>query len=97
MQLLDHLMTVTLTCALMTYSLYTFQTPTAGHRLMLTMPLVNFGVHRYLNLVYVKGEGESPDALLLRDTQLLATVLLCVALVGGRPYGLPAMRGMGLP
>ncbi|HEX6839039.1 MAG TPA: decaprenyl-phosphate phosphoribosyltransferase, partial [Polyangia bacterium] len=97
LELLDHLMTVTVTCALMTYSLYTFQTPTAGHELMVTIPPVIFGVYRYLFLIYVKGEGEKPDTLVLRDKQLLAAVLLCVALAAGCLYGLPAMRGIGLP
>jgi 4-hydroxybenzoate polyprenyltransferase len=94
LELLDHLIAVTVTCALMTYSLYTFQTPTSGHALMLTIPLVIFGVFRYLYLIYIKGEGESPDVLLLRDKQLLLTVVLCVALTAELLYGLPVIRGI---
>lgn len=42
--------------------------------LMLTVPLVIFGVMRYLQLVYEDNEGESPEKVLLRDKPLLATV-----------------------
>jgi 4-hydroxybenzoate polyprenyltransferase len=85
--LLDQLMTIVVACTLMTYSLYTFQTPGSGSRLMLTIPIVIFGMFRYLYLVYVKGEGESPDQLLLRDKQLVASVLLCVVLAAAVLYG----------
>lgn len=88
-QLLDQLMTIVVACALITYSLYTFQTPVAGSQLMVTIPVVIFGVFRYLYLIYVKGEGESPETLLLRDRQILAAVLLCIVLAVAVLYGIP--------
>ncbi len=42
--------------------------------LMLTLPFVIFGVMRYLQLIYEKNEGESPERVLLTDKPLLATV-----------------------
>lgn len=87
-QLLDQLMMIVVTCTLMSYSLYTFQTPGSGSRLMITIPVVIFGVFRYLYLIYVRGEGESPDTLLFHDQQLLAAVALCVLLVVGLLYGI---------
>lgn len=42
--------------------------------LMATVPLVIFGVMRYLLLVYEDNEGESPERVLLRDWPLLSTV-----------------------
>lgn len=39
--------------------------------LMITVPLVIFGVMRYLQLVYESNEGESPERVLLRDKPLL--------------------------
>jgi hypothetical protein len=59
---------------------------------MITIPIAIFGVFRYLYLIYVKGEGETPDALLLRDRQLLLAVALCVLLVIGLLYGTPYVR-----
>lgn len=88
-QLLDQLLTVVVACTLMTYSLYTFQTPEAGSALMITIPFVVFGVFRYLYLIYVKGEGESPDVLLLRDRQILGAVVLCALVAIFVLYGAP--------
>jgi 4-hydroxybenzoate polyprenyltransferase len=93
-QLLDQLLVVVVTCTLITYSLYTFQSETASQSaLMLTIPFVIFGVFRYLYLVYVMGEGERPDELLWRDRQVLASVVLCVLVVFTVLYVLPLLRG----
>jgi len=57
-------------------SLYTFL-PKALHTqklLMITIPLVIFGVMRYLQLVYESNQGESPEKVLLKDKPLLFTV-----------------------
>jgi 4-hydroxybenzoate polyprenyltransferase len=44
--------------------------------LMLSLPLVIFGIMRYLQLVYEDNQGESPDKVLFRDKPLLATFFL---------------------
>ncbi len=44
--------------------------------LMMTVPLVIYGVMRYLYIIYEKREGESPDRVLLTDAPLLFAVLL---------------------
>lgn len=46
--------------------------------LMLTLPLVIFGVMRYLQLIYESNQGESPERVLLNDKPLLTTVFLFV-------------------
>lgn len=43
--------------------------------LMITVPLILYGVMRYLYIIYEKKEGESPEIVLLTDTPLLITVL----------------------
>ncbi len=91
--LLDQLMGIMVTCTLITYCLYTFQSETSSHGLMLTIPFVIFGTFRYLYLVYVRQEGERPDELLWRDKQILAAVVLCLAVVLGVLYVLPLLRG----
>lgn len=96
-QLLDQLITIAVTCVLLTYSLYTFEGVGASHQLMLTIPIVVFGVFRYLYLMYVKVEGEQPDELLLRDRQLLGAVILCVAMVASLLYGPQLLQGTSLP
>ncbi|MDP3998615.1 MAG: decaprenyl-phosphate phosphoribosyltransferase [bacterium] len=44
--------------------------------LMATIPLVIYGMMRYLQLIYEKSEGESPEKVLLSDKPLFFTVSL---------------------
>jgi 4-hydroxybenzoate polyprenyltransferase len=44
--------------------------------LMITVPIVIYGIMRYLQLIYEKNEGESPERVLLTDKPLLASVIL---------------------
>lgn len=54
--------------------------------LMATIPLVVYGVMRYLQLIYEKNEGESPERILLSDQPLIATILVWGLLVVGMLY-----------
>jgi hypothetical protein len=82
---LDMMLSMTATMAILCYSLYTV----AGHQgnatLVVTVPLVTYGVTRYMLLVMVHGEGEAPEKLLTSDRVLLGTaalwVLLCVFII----------------
>ena len=49
--------------------------------LMVTIPLVIFGVMRYLALIYEENVGESPDKVLLNDKTLLTTVFSLILLI----------------
>jgi 4-hydroxybenzoate polyprenyltransferase len=80
-QLLDQMITIVTAATLMAYSLYTFQSPTGNHHLMITIPFVLYGMFRYLYLVHMRMDGGSPEEVLLRDRHMLATVVLCVALI----------------
>lgn len=87
--LLDQMIMIVTAATLMAYSLYTFQGPTGNSRLMVTIPLVLYGMFRYLYLVYMRMEGGSPEEVLLRDRHMLATVVLIIALVITVLYILP--------
>ncbi|HLX59261.1 MAG TPA: decaprenyl-phosphate phosphoribosyltransferase [Ktedonobacteraceae bacterium] len=87
--LLDQLITIVTAATLMAYSLYTFQSSTGDHRLMITIPFVLYGMFRYLYLVHMRMEGGSPEEVLLRDRHLLVTVVLCTALIIIVLYVLP--------
>jgi len=50
------------------------QTLVLEKMMMITIPLVIYGVMRYLQLIYEKNEGESPERILLTDKPLLLTV-----------------------
>lgn len=58
--------------------------------LMATIPVVIYGVMRYLYIIYEKKEGESPERVLLTDRPLLMTVLLWLIMVIGIIYYLGA-------
>ena len=58
--------------------------------LMVTIPLVIYGVMRYLYIIYEKKEGESPERVLLTDQPLLIAVLLWIAMTMGIIYYLGA-------
>jgi 4-hydroxybenzoate polyprenyltransferase len=79
--LLDQLIMITVTCTLVSYSIYTVETPTGNHRLIITIPFVLYGMFRYLHLVYMKMEGGSPEEVLLRDRLMLGTVVVCAILI----------------
>lgn len=56
--------------------------------LMVTIPMVIYGVMRYLQLIYKKNEGESPERILLSDGPLLTGVVIWGAMVIGVLYGI---------
>ncbi|MBT3862834.1 MAG: decaprenyl-phosphate phosphoribosyltransferase [Chloroflexi bacterium] len=80
--LLDNLINVVATATLISYTLYTFSTGVteanvpSDHSMMLTIPFVAYGVLRYLYLIHVKGVGEAPEEILIKDKPLLFNILL---------------------
>lgn len=76
-ELLVQMNTIVTTATLISYALFTF---TAGRTvyLSITIPLVLYGVFRYLYIIQVEGKGGEPDKLLFRDKPILVTVLLYV-------------------
>ncbi len=79
MALLDDMLRMVTTGSVLTYMLYTIEAQTIrgnGHRMMLTIPFVVYGVFRYLYLIHVRGKGSAPDELLFEDMPLLAAVAI---------------------
>lgn len=54
--------------------------------LMITVPVVIYGVMRYLYIIYEKREGESPERVLVTDIPLLSSVLIWLVMVLGIIY-----------
>ncbi|MBI3974510.1 MAG: decaprenyl-phosphate phosphoribosyltransferase [Chloroflexi bacterium] len=79
--MLDELLQVVTTSLLVAYMLYTFFADNVpkNHAMMLTIPFVLYGLFRYLYLVHGRGEGGSPEEVLLRDRPTTICVLLWVA------------------
>jgi len=78
---------VTMTFTLMVYFLYTFLAPgpASNHGMMLTIPLVMYGLFRYQYLSH-KPVEESPEQLMLSDAPLLVAVGLWALTVAGVLY-----------
>jgi 4-hydroxybenzoate polyprenyltransferase len=76
--LLDQIIAVTSSSAVVAYSVYTFTAPTlpANHTMMLTIPIVLYAVFRYLFLIYKEHLGGSPELLLMHDRPTQLSVLL---------------------
>ena len=88
--LLDQLITIVTSATIMAYSLYTFQSGTAGdQRLMVTIPFVIYGIFRYLYLVQVRRQGGNPADVLLRDRHMQAAVLGWICIAGFVLYVVP--------
>ncbi|HLC93642.1 MAG TPA: decaprenyl-phosphate phosphoribosyltransferase, partial [Patescibacteria group bacterium] len=95
--LLDSMISMSSTFAIITYSLFAFQvspqdvSPVISNVLpsilkspkwmMLTIPIVIYGVARYLYVIYEREDAESPERVLLSDKPLLLTVLLWSACI----------------
>ncbi|MBP2628757.1 MAG: UbiA prenyltransferase [Firmicutes bacterium] len=79
-ELLNQLNSIVTTAAIMSYSLFTF---TSGHtiHLMWTIPLVMYGIFRYLYLIHMKGKGGRPEEILLEDSHILTTVMLFAVMI----------------
>jgi 4-hydroxybenzoate polyprenyltransferase len=81
--LLDQLILIVSSSAIITYSLYTFSAPNlpANHTMMLTIPFVIYGIFRYLYLVQVKHIGGEPEEVLFTDRPLQASIILWILAV----------------
>lgn len=82
--LLDSLITICATGVILSYGLYTMSPQTAAihhtSHLFYTVPLVMYGIFRYLLLLHYHSEGEDPASDLLRDPQMVAVVLLWITM-----------------
>jgi 4-hydroxybenzoate polyprenyltransferase len=78
--MLDQMMSIVTASIIMAYSLTTYTAPVAPQEpypmLMITIPFVVYAIFRYLYLIYIRGEGGSPDELLLKDLPLAGSVVL---------------------
>ncbi len=75
--LLDMFISIVAPSTLITYTLYTFTSPNlpSNHAMILTVPIVIYGLFRYLYLVHVRHEGENPEDILVSDVPLMLSIL----------------------
>jgi 4-hydroxybenzoate polyprenyltransferase len=83
--LLDTLLGICATSAIVSYSLYTVSAETVTYhgtdRLIYTVPFVIYGIFRYLFLLHRRGGGGDPASLLLKDRHLPVAFVCWLACV----------------
>ncbi|MCC6178044.1 MAG: decaprenyl-phosphate phosphoribosyltransferase [Chloroflexi bacterium] len=91
LELVDQLILIVASVTIMAYSLYTFSADNLprDHSMMATIPLVLYGLFRYLYLVRVRGQGGAPEDMLLTDPGLLGTVVAWALLSVVLLYAVP--------
>ena len=80
---LDQMITIVAAVSIVCYSVYTVESDTAHTHphLWITVPIVIFGICRYLYLVYQKHMGGAPEEVLRTDRWMQATVILWFLLI----------------
>jgi 4-hydroxybenzoate polyprenyltransferase len=78
LELIDRMLGIITTGAVVSYSLYTFLSEglPENHAMMLTIPFVLYGIFRYLYLIHVRNEGGAPEEIVLRDRPFQIAILL---------------------
>jgi len=84
-ELVDRLTAIALAVTVICYSLYTLWPRTVEHfgteHLIFTIPVVFYGLSRYLYLVLQEDKGADPSEMLLTDRSILATIFVWIATV----------------
>lgn len=79
LELVNQLLTVVTAITVTSYSLFAIQADNVSEPFMLvTVPLVIYGIFRYLYLINIKGMGGKPEEVLLKDKGILCTCLIFV-------------------
>ena len=85
--LLDQLIAIVTAATLISYTLYVLdpqvQVRLGSNLLLMTVPMVMFGLFRYLYLSTVEDKGESPEEVLFGDLPFVLNLLLWGALFVG--------------
>lgn len=98
---LDQMINVVTASAVVSYALYAVAPETVEkyhtQNLVYTIPLVLYGVFRYLYLMYQRPGERNPTEAILRDAPFLINMLLWGLAVVGIVYGASAVGGSGAP
>lgn len=82
--LLDNMIVVTATCAILSYSLYTMSPATIQvhhtESLIYTVPFVIYGIFRYIYSLHQQTVGSDPALEIFRDPHLLLAIAGCLIL-----------------
>jgi 4-hydroxybenzoate polyprenyltransferase len=69
---LDQMVSLVTTGTVISYAIYTVNSPLIGSKMMLTIPPVVYGIFRYLYLIYDRSDDRSTAAIVAEDKGMLA-------------------------
>jgi 4-hydroxybenzoate polyprenyltransferase len=69
---LDQMVSLVTTGTVISYAIYTVNSPQIGSRMMLTIPPVIYGIFRYLYLIYDRSDDRSTSQMVAEDKGMLA-------------------------
>ena len=80
---IGQLVTMSATAAWLSYTLYTVEADNLprNNTMLLTIPLVTFGLFRYFYLLNSREEAESPEQMIVKDLPLVLSIIGWVAVV----------------
>jgi len=83
LDLIDRLLGLVTTSAVLAYTLYTFLSEglPENHIMMLSIPFVLYAIFRYMYLIHVRHEGGAPEDIFLRDRPMQISMVLWAIVV----------------
>ena len=69
---LDQMVSLVTTGTVISYAIYTVNSPQIGSQMMLTIPSVVYGIFRYLYLIYDRADDRSTAAIVAEDKGMIA-------------------------
>jgi hypothetical protein len=76
---LDQLVAMVTAIAILSYIIYTVNSPIAGSNMLATAPSMIYGVFRYLYLIYDRQDTRSTAAILLEDPGMIFAAVTYLA------------------
>ena len=90
-QFLDYMIMSSITLTIISYALYTIDSEVIKRfgtdKLIYTVPLVIYGIFRYLYVIFRSDSDGDPTEVILKDKSIISVVLLWILLIIGLIYG----------
>jgi len=90
-QFLDYMIMSSVTLTIISYALYTIDSEVIKRfgtdKLIYTVPIVIYGMFRYLYVIYKSDSDGDPTEVVLKDKSIISVILLWIILVIGLIYG----------
>jgi 4-hydroxybenzoate polyprenyltransferase len=76
MAFLDQMVSMVTAGTVISYTLYATESPIVGGKMLATVPMVVYGIFRYLYLVYHCGDERSTATIVMRDPGIVVTAVV---------------------